>query len=57
MTTIFRYTVEKFDHPSQGILYNVKKWACVDGENYYYCGNGKYCKSEEEARKYIMDYK
>lgn len=39
---------------SQKYPYNARILTSVDGgENYYYCGNGRYCKTLEEAIKFI----
>lgn len=33
--------------------YNVHLLTSVDGVNYYYCGVGRYCKTENEVDSYI----
>ena len=40
-----------------GYMFNVKVLISVDGgENYYYCGIGKYTKTIEDATAYINDH-
>ena len=40
--------------PVGGYPYNVQEWRSVDGgENYCYCGIGKYCKTIDECCEYI----
>ena len=55
-TAAREFTIEKDYHPHHGTVYTVTVWTTVDGITYYDCG-GRYCKSEEEAQKYIEDYK
>ena len=51
---LHRYITERLHFPVDGYMYNVQRWSSVDGgKNFYYCGYGKYCKTEEEAREYI----
>jgi len=39
---------------NQKYPYNARILTSVDGgKNYYYCGNGRYCKTLEEAIKFI----
>lgn len=33
-------------------LYNVQVWNSLDGENYAYCGEGRYCETMAEAEDY-----
>ncbi len=55
VTVMRKYRIEKLAFPVDGYLYNVQMLTCVDGgQNYYYCGIGKYCKTEQEAKEYIM---
>jgi hypothetical protein len=58
MTDIKRkYNVEKLSFPIDNIYnYNVQVLTSVDGENYFYCGIGKFCRTEEEANNYITEY-
>lgn len=42
------------DFPIDGYSYNVQEWRSVDsGENYCYCGIGKFCKTIAECCEYI----
>lgn len=51
---LHRYITKKLHFPVDGYLYDVQRWASVDGgKNYYYCGYGKYFKDEESARAWI----
>ena len=35
------------------INYVATLWTSVDGgQNYYHCGHGKYCRTEQEAQEY-----
>ena len=51
---LHRYIVEQLSFPVDGYMYNVQRWASVDGgKNYYYCGFGKYFTDEKSAREWI----
>lgn len=53
-----KYNIEKTDFPIDGYKFNVQVLISVDGgENFYYCGIGTFCKTEEEATEYIAQYK
>lgn len=42
-------------HPARldGVRYNAQLLTSVDyGKHFYYCGNGKWCKTKEEAEEY-----
>ena len=42
------------DFPIDGYLYNVQEWRSVDeGDEYYYCGIGSFCKTIDECCEYI----
>lgn len=53
-----KYTVEKLNFPVSGGMYekydyNVQTFVSIDGgKNYYYCGVGRFCKTEAEAEAY-----
>ena len=53
-----KYNIEKTVFPIDGIYnYNAQVFISVDGgKNYYYCGIGKFCKTEKEAQEYIEKY-
>ena len=40
-------TTENVEYP-----YNVQIWTSVDGNDWYYSGNGKFCKTLEEAESF-----
>ena len=53
MKTMRKTTIDKLAFPVNGYRYNVKIWISVDGgENYAYCGLGKYFKTEQQAQEY-----
>lgn len=53
-----KYHIEKPAFPIDGYKFNVQVLISVDGgENFYHCGIGKFCKTEEEAMEYIAQYK
>lgn len=53
-----KYNIEKTAFPIDGYNFNVQVLISVDGgKNFYYCGIGKFCKTEEEAAEYIAQYK
>ena len=47
--------IEKLNFPVEGYEYNVQIWRSVDGNNYYYCGDGKYFRTQAEAEKFAAD--
>lgn len=58
METMRKYVIEKLAFPLDGIYnYNAKVLTSTDGgKTYWYCGIGKFCKTEEEAQEYINDF-
>lgn len=53
MKAINRYQLEPLHFPVDGYLYIVKTITSVDGgQNFYYCGNSRYFKTETEAAAY-----
>ena len=53
-----KYNIEKTAFPIDGYNFNVQVLISVDGgKSFYYCGIGKFCKTEEEAAEYIAQYK
>ena len=48
----YKVKISKFLIPVDGYEYNVQILTAVDGKNYYYAGNGKFCKSRAEADEY-----
>ena len=52
------YNIEKTAFPNDGYNFNVQVLIRVyGGKSFYYCGIGKFCKTEEEAAEYIAQYK
>ena len=53
-----KYQIEKTSFPIDGIYnYNASVWLSVDGgENYYYCGIGKFCKTYQDAKQFCDEY-
>ena len=52
MQAINRYTLEPLHFPVDGYLFIVKTITSVDGgQNFYYCGNSRYFRTEAEAAK------
>ena len=46
-----KYHIEKPAFPIDGYKFNVQVLISVDGgENFYYCGIGKFCKTEKKQR-------
>lgn len=46
-------TIEKLESPRFGFAYNVQIWVSVDGgKTFGYAGNGRFCRTLEEAREY-----
>lgn len=53
MEAIRQYTLEKLHFPVDGYLFLVKMITSIDGgKTFYYCGNSKYFKTEDEAQHY-----
>ena len=53
METIQKVVISKLSFPVDGYLYNAQIVRSVDsGKTFWYCGNGKFCKSREEAVNY-----
>lgn len=53
MEAINRYRLERLHFPVDGYLFIVKTITSVDGgQNFYYCGNSEYFKTEAEAAAY-----
>ena len=46
--------IKKLFFPLDNIYYyNAQKWISLDGgKTFYHCGEGKYCKTLEEAEEY-----
>ena len=53
-----KYTITECNFPIDGIYtHNAQVWISVDGgNNYYYCGIGKFCKSEADAVDFCNSY-
>ena len=48
-----RAVINKLRFPIEGYSYNVQIETSVDGgRNFYYCGNGRYFRTEEEAKAF-----
>lgn len=53
-----KFRTEKLKFPVDGYKYNVQVLTSIDGgKNYYYCGIGKFCKTIEECKQYISEYR
>lgn len=53
MKVITQYEIENLFFPVGCYNYYVSEWRSVDGgENFCYCGYGKYCKTLAEAEQY-----
>lgn len=56
MKIMHKVTITKCAFPldREGTVnYVATLWTSVDGgQNYYHCGHGKYCRTEQEAREY-----
>lgn len=56
MEAIRKYKLEALHFPVDGYLYLVKLITSIDGgKTFYYCGNSKYFKTEQEATAYMME--
>lgn len=52
-----KFDIKELHFPVDGYLYDVQVLVSVDGgKSYYYCGNGKFCKTLAEAQAYIESY-
>ena len=53
MKVMHQYMIEKLHFPVDGYQFIVSTLTSVDcGKNFYYCGNSKYFKTEQEALQY-----
>jgi len=53
----FRYGIEKMYFPVDGYTHNAQVYTSVDaGKTYYYCGIGRFTKSEDEAIEYCKEH-
>ena len=53
-----KFRTEKLKFLVDGYKYNVQVLTSIDGgKNYYYCGIGKFCKTREECKQYISEYR
>ena len=53
---VWKCVIEKLHFPVDGYEYNVQIWTSVDGgKNFWYCGFGKYFRTEEEAKKWAAE--
>ena len=58
MKIMRKATIDELAFPIDGYRYSVKIWISVDGgENYAYCGLGKYFKTEQQAQEYAASIK
>lgn len=49
------YPIEPpFDDNGKSYLYNVQILHSLDGEDYYYCGHGRFCETLTEAKNYAQ---
>ncbi|HEY5588862.1 MAG TPA: hypothetical protein VIK86_07905 [Candidatus Paceibacterota bacterium] len=52
-----KFNIEKLHFPVDNIYnFYAQVLISVDNENYYYCGIGKFCRTEADAQKYIEEY-
>lgn len=58
-SVIKKYRVEKLHFPVDGVYnYNVQELSSVDnGQTWWYCGFGKFCRTLEEANEYVRKMK
>lgn len=52
MDTNRKIKISKMDHPAEQALYNAQILLSTDGEHFWYCGCGKYCRTLPEAMAY-----
>lgn len=59
MTLEYKYKIEETPDvlKDMGITHNVQEYVSVDNNDYYYCGNGRFCQSLEEAETWIANRK
>lgn len=59
VNVISKAYIKKLDFPVDRILsYNVQIVRSVDGgKNFWYCGCGTFCRTEEEARDFLSNQK
>ena len=56
MEAIRKYQLEALHFPVDGYLFLVKTITSIDGgKTFYYCGNSKYFKTEQEAQAYMAE--
>lgn len=52
-----KYNIEKLAFPVDGKYnFNAQVLTSVDGENYYYCGIGKFVETVQDAIIYFTEY-
>ena len=52
-----KFNIKRLTFPVDGYEFDVQIWISVDGgKNFYHCGLGKFCKTKQEAEKYINAY-
>lgn len=59
MANIMRhYHIDETSYPIDGVYtHDAKVFLSVDGgENFYYCGIGRFCKSRDEAEAWCAEY-
>lgn len=56
MRTIERLEIHELFFPVDGYKFNVQIWRSVDGNNWYYCGDGKYFRTIEEVLNFQSDW-
>ena len=48
--------IKNYDSPiSDSYFYDVRIWTRIEGR-YFYCGNGKFCKTIEQVRNFCNEY-
>jgi len=58
MKVFFRkIIIYKVDFPVDGFTHNVTVWTSFDKTRWYYCGIGRFVKSEAEAMQVAEEYK
>lgn len=50
-----KVVIHKLAFPLDGVYcFDAQLWTSIDGgQNYYHCGFGQYCKTEQEVKEYI----
>lgn len=51
-----KYKIETLAEEMHGFKYQVKIYTSIDGVNWYYSGNGKFFKSIEAAKSWIITH-